>query len=406
MRAVGIITLLGLLWLLCSSALAHPLYESSSKWTQADGQSLVRDANIAAAANLFGPSLQPGGQPNLEAIGKKSIFAFSLRWPIGSRLHVCMWQPDQKLRALIAAVATEWLADHPNIQLDFGNPADPRICSNGSTDDIRVADDPASPLSPFLSDYGTQARREPLGAATMNLGFGGPGGAIAAPALDAAAHHNTAFRNYFHFVVLHEFGHALGALHEHQWGTCVKYLNNGNPAVIQILFPTATTPLLQQEAWANLEALNKSDIDEWGVVKLTKTEDPNSVMRYDFPPEIYKAGAPDYCTNRFIKRASKGDLAGLRSAYPQPGDPAPLGSPALLKTASALANPGSGLTDGARDQSEVTVSSVTRILATSPHRALAPAPRPATSAEPTAPVTIPTRVLDVLNALASPNVHP
>src|SRR6266566_2027861 len=193
--------LIAITLLLPASGWSHSL-EAGGGVTKVDEQRLVQEANIAAAIKLFGPSTNPDGSPNEASIGGKSLFGFNLRWPIGTTLRVCMWQQDKALRVLIARVASEWLVGNPNLHLDFGDVADPRRCSASSAEEIRITDEPNSPLSPYWSHEGTQSKLIPAGQPTMDLGFGGPSGPDAQAAMAAAASSNTNFRNYFHFVVL------------------------------------------------------------------------------------------------------------------------------------------------------------------------------------------------------------
>jgi hypothetical protein len=364
----------------------------------ADEKQLVQEANIAAAIALIGPSTDQNGQPDSAKIGAKSIFGFNLRWQIGSKLTVCMAHQDRALRALIVQVAMEWLRERPNLTLDFGDLNDPRQCSGSSREDIRIADDPLSPLSPYWSYIGTQAKQIQAGQPTMDLGFGGPTGAEAQPALLAAANHEPT-RSYFHFVVLHEFGHALGALHEHQWGTCAQFLND-DPAVVRLIFPSATTPALQQQALDNLRALKQTEINAWGVVRLTNEEDPKSVMRYFFPEGTYKTNAPSFCTANSTTAASNDDLTSLRKAYPQPGDPAPLGAAAALQTAQALAATTTNLSPAAREQITTTAASLRTIMA--PGSAAGSALSPPAASPPDPHASPSDKVIATLNMLANP----
>lgn len=387
-----------ILLLICSRSFSHDV-RNPPDGNVISGKELAADANLAAAIALFGPSQNPDGSINSSAAGAKSLFGLNLRLPIGSTVTVCMWEQDRALRALIANVAMEWMADKPNFQLDFGDINNPRQCSQASTENIRIADDPNSPLSPYWSVLGTQAAQVPAGQPTMDLGFGGPGGQEASAAL-------TGVRGYFHFVVLHEFGHAFGALHEHQFGTCAAFLNKTNPTMITAIFPSATTEALKQQALSNLEVLTQNEIDAWGVAKLTDQEDPDSCMRYDFPPGTYTAAAPDFCTARSVTKCSNLDLQGLRKAYPQPGDSLPVAAAAALQVASSLANnPSNGLSPAARAQTATTAASLTSIIATSapPQPPALPGPGGPLPAAPSPPPRpLPAQALNALNSLAEP----
>jgi hypothetical protein len=389
------------LLLICSQSFSHDI-RNRPNGNIISEKELANDANRAAAIALFGPSQNPDGSINAVAVGQKSLFGLNLRFPIGSTVTVCMWEQDRALRALIAKVSSEWMTKQPNLHLDFGDMSNPRQCSQSSAENIRIADDPSSPLSPYWSVYGSQSVQVPAGQPTMDLGFGGPAGQEASSAL-------AGLRGYFHFVVLHEFGHAFGALHEHQFGKCAAFLNDAPqdaPRMIQAIFPSATTHELQQQALDNLRVLTQNELDSWGVVKLTSQEDADSVMRYDFPPGTYKVGAPDFCTSRSILEASKGDLEGLRKAYPQPGDPLPIGAaPALQVAESLVNNPSNSLSSAARTQTAKTVASLTSIIAASPPPQPSGLPGPggpAPAAPSPPPRPLPAQVLNALNSLAEP----
>ena len=300
----------------CANAAAAHQLAAHAGATPHDEQALRLEADVAATVALIGPP----NDTDPAKLGQKSLFGAAVRWPQGKTLIVCMQHRSQPLRVLIAKTASEWLHQRPNIALDFGDMFNPRRCDVPTASaDIRIADQPASDLSPFWSWVGVQALSHAR-EWTMDLGFDDGRDPDAAEALRLAAEGKPG-RTYFHFVVLHEFGHALGALHEHQWGTCAKFLIQDR-AVAEV-FPSATTAAAKSAALANLAALTKSQIDSWGAVRLTAAEDPASVMRYDFPADIYRAGAPGFCANAEVRHVSPGDLEGLGKAYPQPGQATP-----------------------------------------------------------------------------------
>ena len=378
-----------LLALLPLAAAAHGVKAGNA--TPMDEHELHTEAELAAMIELIGPP----GDADPAKLGQKSFFATLLRWPGGKTVTVCMQQRSKPLRTLIARVAMEWLKRKPNIFLDFGSLDDPRRCDDPSAPyDIRVADNPDSPLSPFWSWIGQEALQH-RGEWTMDLGFGDGADRDAAEALVWAAAGDTKSRNYFHFLVLHEFGHALGALHEHQFGTCAAYLIPDR-AVAEV-FPSATTPQLQKAALANLQTLTRTQINAWGAVRETSLEDPLSVMRYYFPADIYRTGAPRYCSGADMRHVSDGDLTGLGKVYPAPGHGA--GSPATVAALSSLLNArNSGLSDVARQ----------RLLAARQAEAIYTAP-PGSASDPgpaAAPVHVPPlspQAIMMLNQLAPPS---
>ena len=107
-------------------------------------------------------------------------------WQNGRRLKVAFLDGHDELRLRVEEIAKQW-SEHANITFDFGNHAEP---------EIRIS----FKLSGSWSYLGTDALTRPADEATMNYGWLKP---------DAG---EAAIRR----VVLHEFGHALACIHEHQ----------------------------------------------------------------------------------------------------------------------------------------------------------------------------------------------
>ena len=125
-----------------------------------------------------------GPQPGVErleiAVLKKKL------WKPGRTLRVCFLDGDPSVQAKVETVAHQW-SEFANIKFDFGS--DPNA-------EIRISFTPDG----SWSYVGTDALSIPASEPTMNYGW-----------LDANSSDNEISR-----VVLHEFGHALGAIHEHQ----------------------------------------------------------------------------------------------------------------------------------------------------------------------------------------------
>ena len=107
-------------------------------------------------------------------------------WPAGVTLRVHFMSGDRALHDRVAAAANEWTT-YANIQFAFGAPDDAEI----RIDFVRDGS---------WSVIGTDAKQVPRGRATMNFGW------LTAASTDVEVRR----------VVLHEFGHALGCIHEHQ----------------------------------------------------------------------------------------------------------------------------------------------------------------------------------------------
>jgi len=111
------------------------------------------------------------------------------RWPPGVIITVSFLDGDPALYPRIEAVARQWIEPgRANLFFDFRT----------DTKNTHVRISFASPGS--WSVLGTTALRIPVGEATMNFGW------LTPQSSDAEVER----------VVLHEFGHALGLVHEHQ----------------------------------------------------------------------------------------------------------------------------------------------------------------------------------------------
>lgn len=112
---------------------------------------------------------------------------YQKKWKPGRILRIAfMGTPDQKVRDKIVSFAREWLK-YVNLTFDF---------VDGQNGDIRISTEPGG----SWSYIGTDATLIPANKATMNYGW---------------LTSDTPDEEYGR-VVLHEFGHALGAIHEHQ----------------------------------------------------------------------------------------------------------------------------------------------------------------------------------------------
>jgi Astacin (Peptidase family M12A) len=114
-----------------------------------------------------------GAEPTRLALEKKKL------WVNGSTLRVKFLEGTPNQKNLVKQFATEW-SNFANIKFNFNDANDA---------EIRIKFDSNDGAWSYI---GTDCRNIPLNSPTMNLGW-----------IDKA-------------VVLHEFGHALGMIHEHQ----------------------------------------------------------------------------------------------------------------------------------------------------------------------------------------------
>lgn len=169
-------------------------------------------------------------------------------WDNGKRVRVTFLDGDSGVQAKVAAIAKEWEAVS-NLTLDF--------VTSGAAD-VRIS---------FLekgfswSTVGTDALTVPRTQATMNYGWLTP---------------TTATREYQR-VVRHEFGHALGMIHEHQNPAASGQIPWDKPKVYAYY---------AQQGWS------KADVDhnifQTHAVDATNFSafDPTSIMEYAVPDEL------------------------------------------------------------------------------------------------------------------------
>ena len=111
------------------------------------------------------------------------------KWNTGSVITVRFLEGNEDLKRRVKKVAEEWTASGmANLTLEFRN--------NAPTD-IRIAFQQGNGSWSYL---GTMCRQIPEPEPTMNYGWLTP----------------TSPDDELRRVVLHEFGHALGLIHEHQ----------------------------------------------------------------------------------------------------------------------------------------------------------------------------------------------
>jgi len=179
--------------------------------------------------------------------GRKAALLDDYKWPIGSTIKVKFMEGSTALQKKVRDVAEQWTQRGlANLTLNFvpSGDADVRIRfqqGNGS-----------------WSYIGTYCKNIPQDKPTMNYGW----------LTDSSS------QDDIQRVVLHEFGHALGLIHEHQNPKhAIKW---NNPAVIQDLSgpPNNWTP----------ETIQHNMFDKYDPDKVTATDvDAESIMMYPIP---------------------------------------------------------------------------------------------------------------------------
>jgi serralysin len=164
-------------------------------------------ANVHICKTLM--PLEPSDEDLARVRSHRAALLLSTKWESGQTITVKFLEGEQSLKDRVAAVAREWTKPgRANLDLRFVDqgPADIRIAfvqGDGS-----------------WSYLGTDCRNIPANQPTMNYGWLTP----ASP------------EDELRRVVLHEFGHALGLIHEHQnpkkpisWNKPAVYADLGGP---------------------------------------------------------------------------------------------------------------------------------------------------------------------------------
>lgn len=216
-------------------------------------------------------------EDSVRMAGRRAALLKGAKWDVGAVITARFLEGDEGLQDRVRKVAREWTArDMANLTLEF---------RNGPPTDIRIAFKPGNGSWSYL---GTVCRRIPEPEPTMNYGW-----------LTRQSPEDELRR-----VVLHEFGHALGLIHEHQnpeggiaW--------NRDAVVNDLKGPPNNWTL------AKIETNIFRKYDPAAVV--ATGVDPQSIMMYPIP----RAWTLDGFSAGLNGELSQKDKELIRSVYPQ-----------------------------------------------------------------------------------------
>jgi serralysin len=207
----------------------------------------------------------------------KAFLLDAYKWQAGTQVRVRFMEGDPGLQKRVAEVAKEWTGppQMANVGFEFVDSGDA---------DVRVAFAQGNGSWSYL---GTMCQQIPSGKPTMNYGW-------LTPNSDKAE---------LRRVVLHEFGHALGLIHEHQNPN--KPIDWNRAAVIADL---SRPPNSWDEATIENNMFKRYEPAEGSGTAV----DPHSIMMYPIPA----AWTTDGFSVGMNGELSETDKEFIRGAYP------------------------------------------------------------------------------------------
>jgi hypothetical protein len=200
------------------------------------------------------------------------------KWVTNRTLNIAFLDGSKIQKDKVKFHANQWLK-YANLKFDFNDRADAEIRISF------IADDGS------WSAIGTDSLHRPsfpLGEPTMNYGW---------------LRDDTDDIEYRR-VVLHEFGHALGAIHEHQ-------NPDGGPEwnVPEVIAQFSGPP----NNWSRKD-IDFNILQKYSASQLNGTKfDPKSIMLYEFPPELLK----NHVGTRNNTTLSAADKRFIKKMYPK-----------------------------------------------------------------------------------------
>lgn len=230
----------------------------------------------------------------------KFVLDTALKWEKTKLpLNVCFFDGEDESRIRVKKAANRW-SESTGVKLfSFGQENTPQTCEKKAGEDIRISLKGSS-LSTYRGTLGLE--RLDVHEPTMYLG----GFSDTYPEND----------DEFQMWVLHEFGHALGLIHEHQ-GKASNCFSEFDLDKLYGRLENSPYYWSREAAKKNIETifLEKSYASSF---------DNESIMLYTFPVQYYKNGQDSHCYHKTNTELSIKDKSFIELFYSANNNPAEL----------------------------------------------------------------------------------
>ncbi len=231
------------------------------------------------------------------------------QWENGRTLRVCLFSGNQAVAALIAEVAGEWNS-YSGVKLDFGKNGGWYNCLSPASGffQIRIGFAERGYWSTMGND--SESLMDPL-APSMNLEhFNMIYSASKFSPVDVVAR----AQPYDKTVIRHEFGHALGLVHEMQNPTmrCADEIKWDGPDNVYDYFSGPPNSWHPDKVKLNLGFIGQGRY-------VAGAGDRRSIMLYPLPSRVFKKGAESHCFTSVNYELSQLDKESVAAMYPAAG---------------------------------------------------------------------------------------
>lgn len=279
-------------------------------WAQnAQDDSQVMEVIPDHLAYLYSIPLKRDGN-NTDDVNKlRQLVANNRRWENGRELRVCFYNANPVVATLVRKIASEWNG-FSGVTFTFGedgkwlNCLDPKV----GFPEIRIGFNERGYWSYLGSDserYGGE-RAPSMNFESFNRIYNELKYSVGDVVLRSDSYHKATIR--------HEFGHALGLLHEHQNVNLdcyseIKWSGVGN---VYDYFAGPNNFWSKEQVDRNLGFIGATDPDY-----VAGDADSESIMMYSLPASIFINGAKSKCAVSVNREISSGDRRIVAKMYPR-----------------------------------------------------------------------------------------